>query len=89
MIMSKHPTSITTPTPLESFINAPLTPPPSDTKPSAQVSHIIGYLRLRKKGYGHLQPWTVFQLQLGDFKQLLALVQADPILWSFFNNKVR
>ena len=83
MIMSKHPTSVATTTPLESFINAPLTPPPSDTKPSTQVSHIIRYLRLRRKGYGHLQPWTVFQLQPGDF------VQADPVLWSFFTNKVR
>ena len=71
----------------------PLTHPPTDTKPSKptnQVSCIIGHLRLREAGFNLSdRPWTVFQLFPDDFEQLIALLKTDESLWGFFEHKVR
>ncbi|KAF4625745.1 hypothetical protein G7Y89_g12419 [Cudoniella acicularis] len=85
-IMSKG----TTITPPASFIDLPPTPPlSSDPKQSDQVRNILKHLRLCKAGHPVAQSWTPFHLDSAGFQQLLAIIQSDQSLQTFFENKVR
>ncbi|KAF8848423.1 hypothetical protein BDZ45DRAFT_732937 [Acephala macrosclerotiorum] len=89
------PTTNSTPfieTPPESFIHAPLTPPPTDPKPSTRALQVLSVLRNLKDGRSNPildQPWHAIRLQPGGYKEVQKLVEADGALSIYVNNKVR
>jgi hypothetical protein len=79
-------------TPPESFVNAPLTPPPTDPKPSIRTLQVPGVLRNLKDGRSNPildQPWHAIRLQPGSYEEVQKLVEADEALSIYVNNKVR
>jgi hypothetical protein len=57
-------------TPPSSFATHPLTPPPTDEKPFAQVHRVIALFKEIRAGE-HLKrdPWTEFQLSAGEYDE--------------------
>lgn len=77
-------------TPPGSFIEAPLTPPLTNTKPSKRVAKILGVLRHRESGRDVSQnPWFALRLQPSEYDELLGLLKNDEPLWVFTETKVR
>ena len=77
-------------TPPESFIEPPLTPPPTDEKPYTQAARVIALFNEIKAGsYIRETPWLVFQLQRGEFDEIEHLLEQDQSLWGFVQDKIR
>ncbi|KFY32935.1 hypothetical protein V495_08593 [Pseudogymnoascus sp. VKM F-4514 (FW-929)] len=76
-------------TPPGSF-TAPLTPPPTDQKPTTSVVNVLQYMRGRKNGRNvSKSSWLEWKLQPSEYDELLCLLKNDKSLWVFVETKVR
>jgi hypothetical protein len=77
-------------TPPSSFVNQPLTPPPTNKKPFTQASRVIALFKLIEAGR-HIgqHPWTEFQLTRGEYDKIEHRLEQDEWLWGFVKNKIR
>jgi hypothetical protein len=76
-------------TPPSSFTE-PLTPPPTDSKPSKRVANILQRLRLLESGRDVLQnPWFAVKLEPSEYNELLQLLENNESLWVFREAKLR
>ncbi|KAF2181492.1 hypothetical protein K469DRAFT_691976 [Zopfia rhizophila CBS 207.26] len=77
-------------TPPSSFINPPLTPPPTDKKPFAQARRVIALFKDIQAGKNTKQdPWAEFQLVPGDYDEIERLLSHDKALSGFVKDKLR
>ena len=77
-------------TPPESVGSPPLTPPPTETKPSTRVLRIVNILRRCQLGQAvELQPWLAFHLEPQEYDAILQLVEADNALQAYVEDKIR
>ncbi|OBT50221.1 hypothetical protein VE04_09152 [Pseudogymnoascus sp. 24MN13] len=76
-------------TPPGSF-TTPLTPPPTDQKPTTSVVNVLQYLRGLKDGRNvSKSSWLKWKLQPSEYDELLCLLKNDESLWVFVETKVR
>lgn len=77
-------------TPPSSFTQQPLTPPPTDKKPSAEARRVITLFRHIQAGRDTGgDTWAEFQLATGEFDQLQSTLQQDGVLSGFVKDKIR
>jgi hypothetical protein len=77
-------------TPPSSFVDPPLTPPPTDKKVFTQVPRILALFRERKAGtYDERNLWTVFQLAVGEYDELERQLKQEESLWGYVEDKIR
>ncbi|KAI9764422.1 MAG: hypothetical protein M1840_008445 [Geoglossum simile] len=77
-------------TPPSSFVNPPLTPPPTDKKVFTQVPRVLAFFRERKAGRSvERDPWMVFQLAVGEYDELERRLEQEESLWGFVKDKIR
>jgi len=77
-------------TPPSSFVDPPLTPPPTDKKVFTQVPRVLALFRARKAGrHVEQDPWTVFQLALGEYDELECRLKQEESLWEYVQHKIR
>lgn len=74
-------------TPPESVSEPPLTPPPTEEKPSTRAQVVVDFFRRHQKGH-RLSPWTEYQVDPNDYARLLRVLNADESLRSYVNDKV-
>ncbi|MCJ1395237.1 hypothetical protein MMC18_008120 [Xylographa bjoerkii] len=88
MSIQPHPRQHATPP--ESFTNSPLTPPPTDEKPTSLVSRIIEEIKNRREGRNVTDiPWAVYLLDLKGYQELQHELQRDESLCGFAKHKLR
>ncbi|KAI9768129.1 MAG: hypothetical protein M1839_004186 [Geoglossum umbratile] len=77
-------------TPPSSFVDTPLTPPPTDKKAFTQAPRVIALFKLIKAGR-HIgqHPWTEFQLTRGEYDEIEHRLEQDECLWGFVKDKIR
>lgn len=77
-------------TPPSSFVDAPLTPPPTDEKAFTQAPRIISLLKDIQAGR-HIEvlPWTVFQLARGEYEDFQRRLHQDELLFGYAKDKIR
>ncbi|TKA49809.1 hypothetical protein B0A49_13400 [Cryomyces minteri] len=79
-----------TDTPPNSFATRPLTPPPSDEKPTSRVTEVLRLLRgLRDGTPVTCEPWQVISFSVSNYEEVHRRLVADESLWGYVNNKVR
>jgi hypothetical protein len=76
-------------TPPGSILNAPPTPPHTDTKPSDHAAKILQTLRVYKSGTISMSPWRSFKLRSQEYDELLDRLKPDEQLGGFVADKVR
>jgi len=92
MAMSTSQASITQDhhtTPPSSFVDRPLTPPPTVEK---QFSHVRPVLRLFTdiRAGSHVRgPWTEFQLAEGEYDEIERRLEKDKALSGYVKDKIR
>jgi hypothetical protein len=70
-------------TPPSSFVDAPLTPPPTDEKAFAQAPRVIALFKDIQAGRHIKQhPWTEFQLAQGEYDEVERRLKRDESLHS-------
>src|SRR6266516_546999 len=87
-INDRHQSKDLAVTPPNSFVATPLTPPPTDEKPNLTVSKVIQLFRNHKAGK-RSDPWTVIQLEEGNYQGIESQLRADESLWGYVNDKIR
>ena len=76
--------------PPPSFIDSPLTPPPTDEKPYAQAPRVIKLFKDREAGrFIKQDPLTEFQLVPGEYNYILDQLRRDESLYGYVRNKIR
>jgi hypothetical protein len=77
-------------TPPSSFVGAPLTPPPTDEKASAQAPRVIALFKDIQAGR-HIKhhPWTEFQLAQGEYDEIERQLSQDKSLFGYVQDKIR
>ncbi|OKP09499.1 hypothetical protein PENSUB_5148 [Penicillium subrubescens] len=77
---------VTTPT---SLAGRPFTPPPTEEKPSSKRTEaVINFFRRHRGGF-RPGAWTQYQVDSGDYKSLLSLLDADSRLRTYVDDKIR
>jgi hypothetical protein len=77
-------------TPPPSFVNAPLTPPPTEEKTFTQAARVIALFKDIKAGkHVKRQPWTEFQLARGEYDEIEHQLSRDETLYGFVKDKIR
>ncbi|EOA82634.1 hypothetical protein ACJQWK_04790 [Exserohilum turcicum] len=77
-------------TPPSSFVNIPLTPPPTNEKPDTQADRVITLFREIQAGkHSNQDPWTEIQLKPGDIDKLERLLKQNEELQGFVKDKIR
>ena len=77
-------------TPPSSFTSHPLTPPPTDEKPFAQVHPVIALFKeIRGGRHIKLDPWTEFQLLVGEYDEIARWLRQDESLLGYVQDKIR
>lgn len=77
-------------TPPSSFTQQPLTPPPTDEKPSAEAHRVITLFRHFQAGRDTGgDTWAEFQLATEEFDQLQSTLKQDSVLSGFVKDKIR
>ncbi|KAI9770858.1 MAG: hypothetical protein M1839_003021 [Geoglossum umbratile] len=77
-------------TPPSSFVDPPLTPPPTDKKVFTQVPRVLALFREIQAGRPiERHPWTVFQLTLGEYDEIERQLEREESLWGFVKDKIR
>ena len=77
-------------TPPGSLVASPLTPPPTDSKPTKLVRKILDILRQCKDGrYTSESPWRTYRIQRKEYDDLIGLVKKERSLWAFIEDKFR
>jgi hypothetical protein len=77
-------------TPPSSFVDTPLTPPPTDEKAFIQAPRIIALFKDIQAGrHTKEQPWAEFQLAGGEYDEIERQLERDESLSGFVKNKIR
>ncbi|KAL9103920.1 MAG: hypothetical protein Q9163_001068 [Psora crenata] len=77
-------------TPPSILIKNPLTPPPTDSRPTKRVLEILEFISQRKRGRAVLKsPWHKVKLHHAEYHQLLTLLEKEESLWVFVETKLR
>jgi hypothetical protein len=77
-------------TPPSSFIQNPLTPPPTDSKPTKLVLKLLNILQQCKDGRQVPESqWHTYKLRLEEYDELIRLVKKEESLSTFVENKFR
>jgi hypothetical protein len=77
-------------TPPGSFITSPLTPPPTDSKPTKLVLKVLDVLRQCRDGRQISESqWHTYKIQREEYNDLIGLVKKEGSLWTFIENKFR
>ncbi|KAK5011711.1 hypothetical protein BJ546DRAFT_690914 [Cryomyces antarcticus] len=77
-------------TPPSSFVNPPLTPPPTGEKAFVQAARVVQLFRDRKAGRPiRLDPWTRFQLIPGEYSEIQSRIERDESLRGYTRDKIR
>ncbi|KAK4996010.1 hypothetical protein LTR66_004285 [Elasticomyces elasticus] len=77
-------------TPPSSFVNPPLTPPPTKEKAFVQVARVLQLFRDRKAGRPtRRDPWTRFQLASGEYDDIQRQIERDESLHGYIEDKIR
>jgi len=77
-------------TPPSSFVDAPLTPPPSVEKAFTQALRVITLFKDIQAGRHVKQhPWTEFQLARGEYEELVCRLRRDESLFGYVEDKIR
>jgi len=77
-------------TPPGSFIQTPLTPPPTDSKPTKLVLKVLNILQQCKDGRQVSESqWHTYKLRLEEYGELIRLVKKEESLSTFVENKFR
>ncbi len=75
-------------TPTRSFIASPLTPPPTDSKPTNVVLKVLDVFRRCRDGRQVSESqWHVYKIQPEEYDDFIGLVNKDRLLWPFVENK--
>ena len=82
-----HPTEQATPP--SSFVDTPLTPPPTDKKSFTQARQVVALFRDRQAGRYIKQDWVEFQLAPGEHAEIERLLSHDEALSGYVKNKIR
>ncbi|KAK5011334.1 hypothetical protein LTR28_003885 [Elasticomyces elasticus] len=86
----KRDRSAITATPPQSFIDPPLTPPPTEEHQSARVASILHTFREIWCGqHAYLKPWTPLPLSYREYLHLQRALEKDRHLDDFVHNKFR
>ena len=81
-----HPLQSSLTTPLESFTNAPLTPPTAEKPNLPVLSHILKEITRCERGHNFsTQPWEHLEVSESEYKTLLPVLQGD----GFAKHKLR
>ena len=77
-------------TPPSSFVDAPLTPPPTDKKAFTQAPQVIALFKDIQVGRHIKQyPWTEFQLARGEYDEAERRLKQDESLLGYVKDKIR
>jgi hypothetical protein len=77
-------------TPPSSFVDAPLTPPPTDEKAFTQAPRVIALFKDIQAGRHIKQhPWTEFQLARGEYDEIECRLRRDESLLGYVKDKIR
>jgi hypothetical protein len=66
-----------------------LTPPSTDMKPSAEARRVVALFRRIQAGEDTPGESLEFQLDEGGFDQIQSLLEQNPALWGFVDDKIR
>src|SRR5579862_2989179 len=77
-------------TPPSSFVDLPLTSPPTDKNAFTQAPRVIALFKLIKAGR-HIgqHPWSEFQLTGGEYDEMEHQLEQDECLGAFVKDKIR
>jgi hypothetical protein len=77
-------------TPPSSFVDAPLTPPPTDEKAFTQAPRLIALFKDIQAGRHIKQhPWTEFQLAREEYDEIERRLRRDESLLGYVKDKIR
>jgi hypothetical protein len=77
-------------TPPLSFVEAPLTPPPTDEKAFTQAPRVIALFKDIQAGKHIKQhPWTEFQLAQEEYDEIERRLRRDESLLGYVKDKIR
>jgi hypothetical protein len=77
-------------TPPASIVDGPPTPPlTADGKPSGRVAAIFRAFKSCKNGYPPSVPWTVYNLDSGEYEDLQRRLKDDVELCGYVDDKVK
>ena len=77
-------------TPPSSFVDAPLTPPPTDEKAFTQAPRVIALFKDIQAGRHIKQhPWTEFQLAREEYDEIERRLRRDESLLGYVKDKIR
>ncbi|KAF2788691.1 hypothetical protein K505DRAFT_366255 [Melanomma pulvis-pyrius CBS 109.77] len=77
-------------TPPLSFVDPPLTPPPTDEKTFTQAPRVIALFKDIEAGKSVKQPpWTVLQLARGEYDEIERRLEQDELLCGYVKDKIR
>ena len=72
------------------FIKAPLTPPPTDSKPTKLVLQLLRHIRQRQAVVQVLESeWHEIGLTHGEYNVLVTLLEKEKPHWAFVESKIR
>lgn len=76
-------------TPPSSFVDTPLTPPPTDKKSFAQARQVVAFFKDRQAGKHIEQDWIAFRLGPGEYAEIERLLSCEEVLSGYVKNKIR
>jgi hypothetical protein len=77
-------------TPPSSFVDAPLTPPPTNEKAFTQAPRVIALFKDIQAGRDINQhPWTEFQLAQEEYDEVERRLEQDESLLGYVKDKIR
>ena len=77
-------------TPPSSFVDAPLTPPPTDKKAFTQAPRVIALFKDIQVGRHIKQhPWTEFRLAQGEYNEVERRLKRNESLSGYVRDKIR
>ena len=77
-------------TPPGSFLDPPLTPPPTEEKElSRSARAVLDCLELHRAGRRPLEPWWQHRLIPDDYREVLRVLDGDECLRGYVEDKVR
>lgn len=87
--VARIPPMATEITPPGSFLEAPLTPPPTEEKTSSRsAQRALNCFKLHRAGY-RPQYWWQHRLKLADYTETLRVLDSDKPLREYVGDKVR
>jgi hypothetical protein len=76
-------------TPPSSFVDAPLTPPPTN-KSYVQAHRVIAlFATIQAGGQIRQEPWREFRLGPGEYDEIERQLRQDEPLWGYVKDKIR